>query len=112
METSLVFPSFIAGVITFLAPCTFPLLPAYISFISGASVEEIKNNGGSIRRKIFLNGLFYVIGFSSVFVLFGSLFGLGGGALFQYRDLLSRIGGGLIIIFGLFMTGLLNIKVL
>lgn len=113
MNTSLIIPAFIAGLLTFLAPCTFPLLPAYISFIGGTSVQELQNSKNSlVRRKIFLNGVFYVLGFSLVFIALGSLFGLGGGALFQYRNILTKVGGVLVIIFGLFMTGLLNIPAL
>jgi len=107
--------AFVAGVVTFLAPCTLPLVPGYLSFISGASVADLQNpeKAGKAKAKIFLNGLFYVIGFSAVFILFGSLFGLGGSLLFQYRDVLIQIGGAFVILFGLFLaapaiTGITN----
>lgn len=107
---SLVIPAFIAGILTFLAPCTLPLVPGYLGFISGVSLGEINNpeTAAKVRRKVFLNGLMYVIGFSTVFVLLGSLFGLGGAALIQYRVLLSRIGGVFVIIFGLYMMHILQ----
>ncbi len=104
---SLIVPAFIAGLFTFLAPCTLPLVPAYLGFISGVSVDDLKDpeKAGSARRKIFMNGLLYVIGFSFVFIVLGSLFGLGGSALIKYRLILSRVGGVFVIIFGLFMVG-------
>ncbi|MCP6726492.1 MAG: cytochrome c biogenesis protein CcdA [Patescibacteria group bacterium] len=102
---TLIIPAFIAGILTFLAPCTLPLVPAYLSFIGGSSIEDLKDpdKAKRARMKIFLNGLFYVIGFSAVFILLGSLFGLGGSALIQYRTLIARVGGVFIIFFALFL---------
>ncbi|MBI2642670.1 MAG: sulfite exporter TauE/SafE family protein [Candidatus Wildermuthbacteria bacterium] len=101
----LIIPAFIAGILTFLAPCTLPLVPAYLSFISGSSVADLQNPATSkkARSKIFLNGLLYVVGFSAVFIVLGSLFGLGGAALLQYRFLITRIGGLFVILFGIFL---------
>lgn len=98
-------PAFIAGVLTFLAPCTFPLVPGYLGFISGVSVHgrHSKKELQGIRKKVFLNGLLYVIGFSVVFILFGTLFGAAGVALAKYRLILTRIGGILVIFFGLYL---------
>ncbi len=114
MEFSLIIPAFIAGILTFLAPCTLPLVPGYLGFISGVSTQDLRDplKLKSARRKIFLNGLLFVIGFSFVFILLGSLFGLGGSALAQYRLWLSRIGGIFVIFFGLFMTGVLRLPIL
>lgn len=114
MELTLIIPAFIAGVLTFLAPCTLPLVPGYLGFISGVSVRDLQDplKFKSARRKIFLNGLLFVVGFSVVFVLLGSLFGLGGSALIQYRAWLSRIGGIFVILFGLFMIGVLRLPFL
>jgi len=106
--TPLIIPAFIAGIFTFLAPCTLPLVPGYLAFISGVSASDLKNpqKASTVRGKVFLNGLFYVIGFSAVFILIGTLLGLGGAALAGYRVLLTRIGGAVIIILGLHMAGL------
>lgn len=110
MEFSLIIPAFIAGLLTFLAPCTLPLVPAYLGFISGVSLSDLKDPAKTkaARKKFFLNGLLYVMGFSIVFITLGSLFGLGGGALVKYRLYLSRLGGLFIIFFGLFMLGILK----
>lgn len=101
MDASLIIPAFIAGILTFLAPCTLPLVPGYLSFISGVSAQDLNNplTRSQARRKIFLNGLLYVIGFSLVFIILGSLFGLGGAALIKYRLWLSRIGGSICDLF-------------
>jgi len=92
----------------FLAPCTLPLLPGYLSFISGITVADLHSPEKALRarRKVFMNGVFYVLGFSTVFIALGSLFGLGGVALVQYRIWLSRIGGIFIMFFGFSMLGL------
>lgn len=115
MEFSLVIPSFIAGILTFLAPCTLPLVPGYLGFISGASWEDLKDPAKSkkVRWKIFLNGLFFIIGFSAVFIILGTLIGfVGATVLAPYRILLGRIGGVFVIIFGLFMLNVLKIPFL
>ena len=106
--------SFFAGLITFLAPCTLPLVPAYLGFISGVSESEAQDpeKGKVARRKIFKNGVFFILGFTVVFVVFGTLAGLIGQELTPFRLWFGRIGGGLIIIFGLFMLGVFNLNFL
>ncbi len=114
MDFSLIIPAFIAGILTFLAPCTLPLVPGYLGFISGVSTNDLQDptKAKIARRKIFLNGVLYVIGFSLVFIVLGSLFGLGGAALVKYRLWFSRIGGIFVIFFGLFMIGILKLPFL
>ena len=99
--------SFFAGLLTFLAPCTLPLVPAYLGFISGVDQEALKNpeTAKAARRKIFLNGLAFIAGFSLIFIVFGVLAGFAGTALAPYRIWLARVGGALVILFGLFMLG-------
>ena len=108
--STLIIPTFIAGLITFLAPCTLPLVPGYLGFISGVSLKDLRDpeKAKKARLKIFINGLLYVIGFSAVFIVLGSLFGLGGQALAKYRVLFAQIGGVFVIFFGLFMLGVLH----
>ncbi|MBI2416013.1 MAG: cytochrome c biogenesis protein CcdA [Candidatus Kerfeldbacteria bacterium] len=105
---TLTIPAFIAGLLTFFAPCTLPLTPGYLAFISGVSLSDLQNQqlATKSRRRILLNGLLYVLGFSIVMVLLGSLFGLGGSYLIHYRLWLARLGGIAVIFFGLFMLGL------
>lgn len=105
MDLGLIMTAFIAGLLTFLAPCTLPLVPGFLGFISGVSVDELQNSkpSSSTRRRIFLNGVLYVIGFSLVFILLGSLFGLGGAALVKYRLVLAKWGGIIVILFGFYM---------
>lgn len=110
MDLSLLIPSFIAGILTFLAPCTLPLVPAYLGFISGTSAEDLKDPEklAQARKKVMMNGVFYVVGFSLVFVGLGLLFGLGGIALAKYRVVFSQVGGVFVIFFALYMMGVFN----
>ncbi|MBI4175198.1 cytochrome c biogenesis protein CcdA [Candidatus Berkelbacteria bacterium] len=109
---TLAIPTFIAGVLTFLAPCTLPLVPAYLGFISGVPAEELTRSNREIRRRIINNGLLFVAGFTLVFVIFGVLAGLFGIALAPYRIWLTRLGGLFIILFGLTMLGILKLPFL
>ncbi|MBL7045660.1 MAG: sulfite exporter TauE/SafE family protein [Parcubacteria group bacterium] len=106
--------AFIAGLLTFLAPCTLPLVPGYLGFISGVPPEDLNNPNKKkeVRRRIFLNGVFFILGFSVVFILFGTLAGVIGQGLVPYRVWLTRTGGLFVILFGLFMLGVLNIPFL
>jgi len=103
--TALIIPALIAGVLTFLAPCTLPMVPGYLGFISGVSLSDLNDPArvAAARFRVFLNGLFFVVGFSLVFIIFGSFAGFAGAALVPYRLWLGRVGGIFIIIFGLFM---------
>jgi cytochrome c-type biogenesis protein len=108
---ALIIPAFIAGLFTFLAPCTFPLVPAYLGFISGTSHEDLSDPGKAklARRKMLKNGIFFMIGVTIVFVTFGAFAGFLGQALTPWRLWLTRIGGVFVILFGLIMIGLFRI---
>lgn len=114
MDYGLIIPAFVAGIFTFLAPCTLPLIPVYLGIISGTGIQELRDPTTQHRakRKVFLNGLFFVLGFTLVFVLFGILFAFIGSALSQHRALLSRISGIFVVLFGFFMIGTLKIPFL
>lgn len=103
--SALLVPAFIAGLLTFLAPCTLPLVPAYLGFISGTSAKDLQDlsKHAVIHRRVFRNGLFYVLGFSVVFVGLGILFGIGGAALIGFQGILTRVGGIFVIFFGLYL---------
>ncbi len=106
----LIIQSFIAGLLTFLAPCTLPLVPAYLTFISGSSIRGISNKKSEDgRAKVFMNGFFFVLGFSVVFILLGLFAGALGGVFMEGKLWLSRIGGLLVIFFGLMMLEIISI---
>lgn len=113
LSFGLTISSFIAGVLTFLAPCTLPLVPAFLGVIAGVGQEELAKpeSAKKLRWRIFNNALFYVLGFSLIFILFGVAF-TSLGKILIIRELLQRIGGILIIIFGLFIMGVLKISFL
>lgn len=114
MEIAFVISAFIAGIITFLAPCTLPLVPAYLGFISGVSSDDLKDpeKAKSARRKIIKNGFAFVIGFSIIFIAFGTLAGLLGQGLAEYQSILTKVGGVFVIMFGLLMLGVFRIPFL
>jgi cytochrome c-type biogenesis protein len=111
---ALAIPAFIAGLITFFAPCTLPLVPAYLGFISGVKQEDLQDpeKAKIARKNVLKNGLMFILGFSIVFIAFGLLIGLIGQGLSAYRSILQQVGGVLIIFFGLSMTGIFNISFL
>jgi len=110
LELNLTFAiaSFVAGLLMFLAPCTLPLVPAYLAFISGVKPDEVQGNKEA-RRKIRINAIAFVLGFSTIFISFGILAGFFGSFIGPYRVLLSQIGGVFIILFGLMMLNILKI---
>lgn len=114
IELGFIISAFVAGLIMFLAPCTLPILPAYLGFISGVSVKDLEDpqKAQFVRRKILLNGIFFVIGFSLVFILLGTISGFFGEYVSGFRVWLGRLGGVMIIIFGLFMLGVFKIPAL
>lgn len=112
MELTLIFPAFIAGLLTFFAPCTLPLVPGFLAFIGGASLKDI-NSGTeqkNARKKIVKNAMYYVLGFSVIFIILGTFFGIAGVALAQYRTVLTKIGAVLIIFFGLYLMHIFDLK--
>jgi cytochrome c-type biogenesis protein len=101
--------AFTAGIISFLSPCVLPLIPGYLSFISGVSVDELGDSSSNSRMKVLKATLLFVAGFAIVFVALGASAGLAGGWLLYYRDILTKIAGVLIILFGLFTMELIKI---
>jgi len=104
--------AFVAGLISFLSPCVLPLVPGYVSLISGVGVEQLKMKEGDLFRKVMLNSAAFIVGFSIVFITLGAILTEVGQVLAQYKTLLARIAGAVIILFGLHLTGLLQIKAL
>jgi len=92
METAFFFGAFFAGVFMFLSPCTLPLVPGFLSFVSAGE-----------KKKVVINTLFFILGFSIVFISFGALASFLGTKIVIVRSVLSKVGGILIIIFGLYI---------
>ena len=106
--------SFVAGILTFVSPCVLPLIPAYISYISGMSVKQLSSDEGvskAERLRIFYAALMFVLGFSIVFVLLGAAMAELIGDVFN-NEWIGWIAGGIIVLFGLHMAGFISIKFL
>lgn len=114
MEKIPLYSAFSAGIISFLSPCVLPLVPLYLSYISGVSVEALRsdNNREEIRRRVFWNCLYFIAGFSLLFISLGATASLIGRVLRSQMGILTKIAGGIVIIFGLHMTGILKISTL
>jgi cytochrome c-type biogenesis protein len=103
--------AFTAGLLSFLSPCVLPLIPAYFTFITGFSLEELTEYRNSeIRKKVFLSTIFFVSGFSLVFILMGASASYLGGLMYKYRELIRIIGGILIVLMGVHLTGIIHFR--
>jgi len=103
--------SFIAGLLTFVSPCVLPLMPAYLSFITGHSIKELQGPGSSGKHTI-LHAVFFVLGFSFVFILLGASATWMGNLLFKERDIIRWVGGIVVILFGLHIAHIIKIPFL
>lgn len=102
--------AFSAGLFSFLSPCVLPLFPSYLSFITGMSVADLTADlGAAAKRRVLLHALAFVIGFSVVFTALGASFSAAGQFLLDYRDVIRRVGGALIVLFGLYIAGVLRL---
>ena len=104
--------AFLAGLLSFLSPCVLPLVPGYVSLISGASVEELQTSERRVLGTVMLHSITFVLGFSVVFIALGAVATGVGQVVNEYHSLLSKIAGVVVIIFGLHLTGILKIKAL
>src|SRR6266436_5926555 len=104
--------AFFAGLISFLSPCVLPLVPGYVSLISGAGVEELKSPQAQLMRRVMVNSVGFILGFSVVFIALGAAATGLGQVLGVYKHTLARVAGVIIIIFGLHLTGIFKIKAL
>lgn len=96
--------AFIGGLVSFFSPCVLPVIPAYFSFLVGTSIA-----GQIPRRVLLVRSVFFVLGFSTIFVLLGASASAAGRLIGSHRPLLMQVGGAIVIIFGLHMLGLLKI---
>lgn len=104
--------AFLAGLVSFLSPCVLPLVPGYVSLISGVGVEQIQSQESQLFRKIMLNSISFILGFSVVFIALGAISTELGQLLARYKSTLAEVAGVVIILFGLHLTGIFRIKAL
>jgi cytochrome c-type biogenesis protein len=104
--------AFVAGLVSFLSPCVLPLVPGYLSLISGAGVEELQSQETRLFRKVMLNSVAFIMGFSVVFITLGAISTEVGQLLARYKSILSQVAGVVIILFGLHLTGVFRINAL
>lgn len=104
----------IAGVLSFASPCVLPIVPGYLSFITGMGLDQLtqKESRSKVLHSAFLNSVVFVIGFSLVFILLGASATAVGKFLQEYMGILSKIAGAVLILFGLHMIGLVKIPFL
>ncbi|MBN2289970.1 MAG: cytochrome c biogenesis protein CcdA [Candidatus Glassbacteria bacterium] len=104
--------SFGAGIFSFISPCVLPLIPAYISFISGLTVDELEQQDTGKRKRltrVFISTLIFVLGFSTVFVMMGASATFVSRLIFANRIWIGRVAGALIMVLGLHMTGIIRL---
>jgi cytochrome c-type biogenesis protein len=101
-----------AGMVSFASPCVFPLVPAYLGFITGRSAEELHAARGQARVEILTQGLAFVLGLAIIFALLGASASVLGRTLLQNQERLYQIGGIVVVIFGLQMLGITRIPLL
>jgi len=102
--------AFGAGILSFISPCVLPIVPGYLSFISGVSIDELKGKKSNAINRVFFNSLFFVLGFSVVFISLGASATFISSFLNNYMHIIGKIAGALIIILGLHYIGLFKIK--
>lgn len=111
--------AFVSGVVSFFAPCVVPLLPAYVAYVTGVSLQELKDVRGGLKdvtgqygRQVLLSSIFYILGFSIIFVVLGTAAAGVGQVLRQYDDVIRIVGGVVILILGLNFAGFLPLPFL
>ncbi len=110
--------AFTAGVLSFVSPCVLPLIPSYLTYITGLSFNQLDeaHPGGKVRLTVLLHTLCFILGFSAVFILLGAIAGIASSQiqifLREGLDWVAKIGGLLILLFGIHMTGLFSFRAL
>src|SRR5574341_493698 len=111
-EVSLI-AAFGAGVLSFVSPCVLPIIPGYLSFISGLTFQELTSQSrGAIIKKVTVNTVFFILGFTLIFVLLGATASSAGSLLKSNLNVFNKIAGALIVIFGLHIVGVYRIPFL
>lgn len=107
-----IFLAFGAGFLSFISPCVLPLYPAFLSYITGMSVSEIKEDNGMLNKKSILHTILFLLGFTSIFIMLGFSTSFVAEFLMAWQDAIRQIGAILIIFFGLVIVGVLNFNFL
>jgi cytochrome c-type biogenesis protein len=100
-----IFIAFTAGILSFLSPCVLPLVPSYVSFITGMNLEDLQHS----RRTTLIHAALFVAGFTLIFLALGAGATVFGQLMLRNRDIISKVGGALIIVFGLYLLGVFNL---
>jgi cytochrome c-type biogenesis protein len=114
-ENVTLFAAFVAGFLSFISPCVLPLIPGYVSFVSGVSLDDMRGDSAAVsssRRHVIITSLFFVLGFSLVFIALGATASVLGRFLFAKQPILSKIAGVLLVVFGLHTMGVFRIGLL
>lgn len=106
--------AFTAGIFTFFTPCFFPLIPSYLTFITGLSFNDLLSDATlkSTRYNLILNTLSFILGFAVIFIILGTSITYLGNLLFNYQDIFKKVGGVIIVLLGLYILGILKISFL
>jgi cytochrome c-type biogenesis protein len=114
VENLSIIVAFAGGFLSFLSPCLLPLLPSYLSYITGVSFDDLTAPGlrRDVRKRVVLNSLFFILGFSMVFVFLGASFSFLGRFLALHQNTIQKIAGVIIIFFGLYIVGIFKIPFL
>jgi cytochrome c-type biogenesis protein len=114
LDETITYPAaFVAGLLSFFSPCILPLIPAYFTFITGLSLEELTGaRAPRIRRRVIMATMAFGIGFTLIFILLGASASFLGALAFRYNQVLRVAGGLLIIVFGLHLTGVFRLSFL
>jgi len=104
--------AFGAGLLSFISPCSLPLYPAFLSYVTGVSLNELKEEKGMLNKKALVHTLLFLLGFSAIFMALGFSTSFIGTIFIQYQDLLRQIGAIIIVFFGLVVLGIFNFDLL
>jgi len=106
--------AFSAGFLSFISPCVLPLVPSYLAYITGLSLDELTSEGQDrqIRWTTIKNSTLFILGFSTVFILFGASATVAGQLLLTYQEVVRKVGGALVVLLGLYIMGILKLPFL
>ncbi len=111
-DLAFIFMVFVEGVASFLSPCVLPLIPIYLAYLTGQSVDNLLQRPSRAYSTVVLNALLFVVGFSFVFISMGTVASSFGKFLVEYKGVIRKISGALVVFFGLFHMGLIPISFL